>query len=490
MSETLTATPVHEEQHAQTPWPGSHDMPRWNAGPLVDAPRFTLRNWFAMLGPGLLMGGAAIGGGEWLMGPAVTARFGGALMWLATLSILGQVIYNLEISRYTLYTGEPIFTGKFRTLPGPRFWLTAYLILDFGSVFPYLAANAATPLAAVILGKLPEAKEHWTTLNVFGHSYELTQAALMQMLAYAIFLCSLLPLIFGGKIYNALKAVMTFKIVTVFGFLAFIALCFSTADTWREIGLGFVRFGTVPVKPVGSDAVDNIFVSLVRGDGFPDIDLTTIGLLAAFAAIAGQGGLTNVALEQLHPRSRLGHGLPRRRHSQRYRRTQYFAVARRHGVSSHARIHAALAALVPAPDARPTGRMDAGVLYWPGPSQHAECAILGTRNARRRMGRRRHDGRGRSFARRQHQLGTRGRQRVLVYDAVLRLFGSRPVDGLDDRRHRTPLGRRLLDLELPPAQLGDAPHLASVLLRAGRLLGLWVDHVGLRQACATADRGQ
>ena len=124
-------------------------------GPLVDAPRFTGRNWFAMLGPGLLMGGSAIGGGEWLMGRPSRPRYGGALMWLATLSILGQVIYNLEISRYTLYTGEPIFTGKFRTLPGPRFWLTAYLILDFGSVFPYLAANAATPLAAVILGRFP-----------------------------------------------------------------------------------------------------------------------------------------------------------------------------------------------------------------------------------------------------------------------------------------------------------------------------------------------
>ena len=95
------------------------------------------------------MGGAAIGGGEWLIGPAVTARYGGALLWLATLSILGQVVYNIEISRYTLYTGEPIFTGKFRTLPGPLFWLCVYLLLDFGSVFPYLAANAATPLAAV-----------------------------------------------------------------------------------------------------------------------------------------------------------------------------------------------------------------------------------------------------------------------------------------------------------------------------------------------------
>ena len=74
------------------------------------------------------------------------------LLWLATLSVLGQVTYNIEISRYTLYSGEPIFTGKFRTLPGPHVWLLAYLLFDFGSVFPYLAANAATPVATLFKG--------------------------------------------------------------------------------------------------------------------------------------------------------------------------------------------------------------------------------------------------------------------------------------------------------------------------------------------------
>ena len=74
------------------PHPGSQQMPQWHTGELIEAPVFTARNWFALLGPGLLLGGASIGGGEWLMGPAVTARYGGALMWLATLSILGQLI--------------------------------------------------------------------------------------------------------------------------------------------------------------------------------------------------------------------------------------------------------------------------------------------------------------------------------------------------------------------------------------------------------------
>ena len=39
--------------------------------------RFELRR---ILGPGLLMVGMAIGGGEWLTGPALTAQYGGTLM--------------------------------------------------------------------------------------------------------------------------------------------------------------------------------------------------------------------------------------------------------------------------------------------------------------------------------------------------------------------------------------------------------------------------
>src|SRR5688500_3000328 len=140
-NDVMTAEPATPEEFV-APHPGSKEMPRWDTGNLIDAPRFTWRNWAAMIGPGLVMGGSAIGGGEWLTGPLVTARYGGALLWLATLSILGQVIYNIEISRYTLYCGEPIFTGKFRTLPGPRFWLITYILLDFGSLFPYLAASA------------------------------------------------------------------------------------------------------------------------------------------------------------------------------------------------------------------------------------------------------------------------------------------------------------------------------------------------------------
>ena len=218
------------------PHPGSQQMPRWSVANLINAPKFEWGKLFTYLGPGLLMGGAAIGGGEWLTGPTITAKFGGGLMWLATLSILGQVVYNLEISRYTLYTGEPIFTGKFRTLPGPRFWLMVYLLLDVGSVFPYLAASAAAPCAALFLQRIPNP-------DLFPGD-----KAILTNLSYGIFLGCFIPLIFGGKIYNSLKAIMTFKIVVVMGFLLVLGVGFSKLSTWTEIGSGFFKIGNVPVK--------------------------------------------------------------------------------------------------------------------------------------------------------------------------------------------------------------------------------------------------
>src|SRR5262245_21102594 len=209
------------------PRPGSRAMPQWDLGELPRAPSLTLRSWPLLIGPGLVAAGAAIGGGEWLAGPLTTARYGGAILWLATVSILVQLIYNLEICRYTLYCGEPIFTGKFRLLPGPVFWLVVYLFLDFGSVFPYLIANAATPIAAIVLGEVPNSAANYQFLGM-----DFTGKALIKVFQCGVFLLVIIPLIFGGKVFNALKAIMTFKVVVVFAFLVLVAILFSTTQTW------------------------------------------------------------------------------------------------------------------------------------------------------------------------------------------------------------------------------------------------------------------
>ncbi|MBM3724236.1 MAG: hypothetical protein FJW40_02260 [Acidobacteria bacterium] len=230
-------------------------FPDWQRGELAPAPPFQPRRWTSLIGPGLLMVGANIGGGEWLFGPLVTAQYGGQVMWLATLAIVFQVFYNLSVMRYTLYCGETIFIGFFRTPPGPLLWTIFYLIFDFGGLWPYLSSNAAVPLASVILGRLPTAAE----------------GSLVRTLSYCIFLTALVPLIFGGKIYNALERVMVVKLTLILSYLGFVVVVWVSPSTWWEIGSGFFKFGTLP-----------------QGE----INWAT---LAAFAAVAGAGGMTNSA---------------------------------------------------------------------------------------------------------------------------------------------------------------------------------------------------
>lgn len=274
---TADGAPESEKLHV-----GAQSMPAWDVGELPAAPRFTSRSILLLIGPGLLAGAAAIGGGEWLTGPLVSAKYGGALFWLATLSILSQVLYNIEISRYALYCGEPIFTGKFRIVPGPILWVPVYLLLDFGSFLPYLASNAAIPLFAIINQRLPNPAEDTIGLNI---------------LATLCLVLGLTPLLFGGKVYNSLKAVMTFKLVVVIGFLSFLAIFYSTSDTWVEILSGFINFGGLPIQAEkGEPVTQNYLWAMFNGDALRPIDMSMIGIIAAMAAVSGNGGLTNTPI--------------------------------------------------------------------------------------------------------------------------------------------------------------------------------------------------
>jgi hypothetical protein len=214
----------------------------WQVGELVAPPRFGWRQATELIGPGVLIAGSAIGAGEWLFGPAVTAQYGGTFLWLATLSIVLQVVYNLEVMRYALYCGEPIFIGFFRTRPGPRFWLFCYMTLFLAHIWPFMASNSAVPLASAIIGHLPGDR----IVSVLG--LRLSEIMLVKVLGYVVFFLAFLPLIFGGKIASMLEYVMLFKLVVVFAFLVVVALFFVSARNALEVVAGFFRFGSIAVR--------------------------------------------------------------------------------------------------------------------------------------------------------------------------------------------------------------------------------------------------
>ncbi|MEM5822533.1 MAG: Nramp family divalent metal transporter, partial [Ignisphaera sp.] len=113
-----------------------------------------------IVGPSAIVLGVAIGSGEWLIGPSNAVLYGPYILWIATVSILLQTILNLEMVRYTMYTGEPIFNGILRLWPGPRFWGPLLVVLSIlERAWPAWAFAAATGVVAAMLGKIPGAGE-------------------------------------------------------------------------------------------------------------------------------------------------------------------------------------------------------------------------------------------------------------------------------------------------------------------------------------------
>lgn len=258
--------------------PSASSLPPWDVAELPQPAMLSWRNWTQFVGPGVVMMGMQIGGGEWLLGPAVTARYGGGLMWIATVAIVLQVFYNLECGRYALYCGEPVFTGFMRCRPGPRFWVGLMLLLNVAALVPGLSTHAAAMIAALYLDRPPTMEDRW----------------LVTPLAYTCLLGVALPVLVGGKIYNLLQAVMMTKVVWVLGFCVLVGLTWVSAENWYNVFSGFLKFGHVPVSNgQGGEVVVNAFAQRWQTGAWPVVSTTSLVVLGAFAGYAGGGGLAN-----------------------------------------------------------------------------------------------------------------------------------------------------------------------------------------------------
>jgi hypothetical protein len=253
-------------------------LPTWERAELPEPPPLSWRNWTRFIGPGIVMMGIQIGGGEWLFGPEITARYGGGLMWIATIAIVLQVFYNIECGRYALYCGEPVFTGFMRMRPGPRFWMGFVLFLSVGALIPGLSTHGAAMVASLILDRPPGPQD----------------ARLVTWLAYALLIAVVLPVIAGGKVYNMLQAVMTAKVVVVLGFCLLIGVLFVAWGNWLNVFSGFLKFGTLPTLAAdGREHAVNIFAYRATEGTWPTLALANLAVLGAFAGYAGGGGMAN-----------------------------------------------------------------------------------------------------------------------------------------------------------------------------------------------------
>jgi hypothetical protein len=235
----------------------------WRTAELPHAPRPHGLGWFSAIGPGVIALGVSIGSGEFLLGPAAFVKYGLSLLWVVGVAALLQTLLNVELMRYTMATGEPIFTGFMRTRPHSTFWAWFYAALYFLQMgWPGWAGAAAGAVFFLFAKRLPVAAESGTVYEI----------------GVALFLLCGAVLMIGRRIERTLELLNWIMVGLIIGGLGILAFFFVPLSTWGAAVAGFAGF----------DVRTNSFQFVPAG--------TDYFLLGAFAAYAGGGGVANLTL--------------------------------------------------------------------------------------------------------------------------------------------------------------------------------------------------
>jgi hypothetical protein len=205
----------------------------------------------------------SIGGGEFLLGPAVFVRYGLTLLWVTTVAVFFQTIFNMELMRYTVATGEPVFTGFMRTRPSKTFWAWFYAVLYFLQIgWPASAGVAAGAIFFLFTRRLANAADTSTVYYI----------------GVGTFLLCVVLLLGGRRIERTLELLNWVLVVCTLGGFFLMAVVFVPPTIWLAAAAGLAGF----------DPVRGAFDFLpAEADFF---------LLAAFVAYSGCGGALNITL--------------------------------------------------------------------------------------------------------------------------------------------------------------------------------------------------
>jgi hypothetical protein len=219
--------------------------------------------WIGVVGPGVIVLGGSIGSGEFLLGPAAFVRYGLSLLWVTSVAVFLQTIFNTEVMRYTLATGEPAFTGFMRTRPSSTAWAWLYSILYFLQVgWPAWAGTAAGAVFFLFARRLAGPAD----------------AASIQMIGVITFVACVALLSIGRRVERTLELLNWVLVVAILGSFVVLSIAFVPAPTWGAAAAGLVGFDTARSE----------FNFLPRG-----VDFVLLGALVGYS---GSGGVVNITL--------------------------------------------------------------------------------------------------------------------------------------------------------------------------------------------------
>jgi hypothetical protein len=235
----------------------------WKNADLPTPPRPRGLQWIGIVGPGVIVLGASIGSGEFLLGPAVFLRHGLSLLWVTLAAVFLQAVFNTELMRYTLATGEPVFTGFMRTRPSSTLWAwvyTVFFLLQVG--WPAWAGTAAGAIFFLFARRLAGPAD----------------ANVVYLIGVGTFLMCVAVLLVGRRVERTLEVLNWVLVTMILGSFLLLALLFVAPSTWAAGLAGLAGF----------DLARGGFRLLPEGADF--------FLVSALVAYSGAGGVINITL--------------------------------------------------------------------------------------------------------------------------------------------------------------------------------------------------
>ena len=234
----------------------------------ADLPAPTLSFW-RMAGPGAVLVGLSIGAGEIIIWPRIVAEFGGGMIWAAIAGVFLQLWVNLEIGRWTVATGETVYTGCARIWRG--FAPLMMLLLVLGFLAPGWAMASGLALKGLLVG--PDFGP--ATSGAF-YAGLLGSATFWTVLTFA----GVAAVLFGPKMmYQSMERVIEVLLVVITVGLCAVVLAVGTAETWKELGTGLLNVTTLHVSEgisprlffsalvfAGAGGMSNLFYSFYLRD--------------------------------------------------------------------------------------------------------------------------------------------------------------------------------------------------------------------------------
>ena len=169
------------------------------------------------LGPSFILLGLALGSGELIMWPYLTASWGFGLMWGALLGITFQFFLNTEVMRYALVWGESVFVGFKRLYKWAPVWFIISTFIPWG--LPGFSSATAQILTR--------------TLG-FGNQ---TVLSIILLLLVGFILT-------GGRVlYKTMEYLQKTVIIVGLPIILGLVVWFSRGEYWAELMVGFIGKG-------------------------------------------------------------------------------------------------------------------------------------------------------------------------------------------------------------------------------------------------------